>query len=96
MILRLKIGSPVTNKNLRVVFKLVIIVSDCLGDRDGGKKKKPGGRPKSLRMMNLGEIAGDGGETTKDVKGEQNSPWRECCSVVSWTFPSPTTLGNTI
>lgn len=73
-----------------------IIVSDCLGDRDGGKKKKPGGRPKSLRMMNLGEKAGDGGETTKEVKREQNSPWRECCSVVSWILPSPTTLGSTM
>lgn len=47
---------------------MVIILSDCLGDRDGGRKRKPGGRPKSLRMMNLREIAGDGGESIKEVK----------------------------
>lgn len=46
----------------------MIVVNDCLGDRDEKKKKKPGGRPKSLRKMYLRERAGDGGESIKEVK----------------------------
>lgn len=48
----------------------MIVVNDCLGDSDEKKKrkKKPGGRPKSLRKMYLRERAGDGRESIKEVK----------------------------